>query len=70
MAKVATQAEQRAARKRVETAVEEIISRAVSAAFDAGLNVAARENPGSRTGHYVRTFGRLLRERAEGYDNG
>jgi len=70
MAKFATQADQRATRKRVEAAVEEIISRAVSSAFNAGIEVAARENPGSHTGHYVRTFGRLLRERAEGYDNG
>jgi hypothetical protein len=64
--KFATRAAQRAARKRAEEATAEIVDRHLSMAFDRAIEAAARENPRSHSGHFVRMFARTIWDRTGG----
>lgn len=59
--------QQRQARQRVEQATKEAIDRHISLAFTEGIETASRETPKSHSGHFIRMFGRLLKERADEY---
>jgi hypothetical protein len=63
----AYRAEQCAARKRV-AAVAEPGSRAISQVFNAGIELAARENPNSHSEHFCLMFAHAVREQTAHFD--
>jgi len=67
MSKRNNRAAQRAARKRVETAMAEIAQRSFSRAFDEMFEVSAREDSPRYVGDFTRWFLRAMKNRLESY---